>query len=106
MGAATAVGLDVALTLPTCDGLGQQPSAKREPGRAMAVGEEAEVADAVEAGGQDVQEEPAHELGRLERHDLAAAFLAIVLPEEADRVVSHGDEPAVGDGDAVGVAAK
>ena len=32
--------------------------------------------------------------------------LAVVLPEEADGVVGHGDEPAVGDGDAVGVAAE
>ena len=70
----------------------------------MSVGEEAEVADAMEAGRQDVQQEPPDELGGLERHDLAAAFLAIVLPEEADGVVGHGDEPTVRDGDAVGVA--
>ena len=72
----------------------------------MAIGKEAEVADATEAGGQDVQEEPAHELARIERHDFAAAFLPIVLPEEADGGVGHGDEPAVRDGDAVGVAAE
>ena len=86
-GAAVAVGLGAALALPTRDGSGQQLSTKCQSSRAMAIGEEAEVADAMEAGGQDVQEEPAHELGRLERHDLAAAFLPIVLPEEADGVV-------------------
>ena len=53
-----------------------------------------------------MQEEPAHELGRLERHDLAAAFLPVILAEGADGVVGDGDEPAVGDGDAVGVAAE
>ena len=100
------VGLDVALALPTRDGLGQQLSAKREPACPMAVGEKAEVADAVEARGKDVQEEPAHELGWLERHDLAAALLPIVLPEEADGTVGHGDEPAVGDRNAMGVAAE
>src|SRR5688500_16883240 len=99
--AAMVVGRGVALALPTRDGLGQQLSTKRESGCAMAIGEEAEVADAVEAGGQDMQEEPTHELGRLEPHDLAAALLAIVLPEEADGVVGDGDEPAVGDGDAM-----
>ena len=98
------VGLGVAIALPTRDGLGQQLSTKRESGRAMAVGEEAEVADAMEAGRQDVEEEPAHELVGLERHHLAAAFLPVILPEEADGVVGHGDEAAVGDGDAMGVA--
>ncbi len=72
----------------------------------MAIGEEAEVADAMEAGRQDVQEEPAHELARIEPHHLAAAFLPVVLPEETDGIVCHGDEPAVGDGDAMGVAAE
>ena len=100
------VGLGVALALPTRDGLGQQLSTKPKSSCAMAIDEEAEVADAMEAGGQDVQEEPAHELARIERHHLAATFLPIVLPEEADGVVGHGDEPAVGDGDGMGVAAE
>lgn len=93
------VGLSVALALPIRDGLGQQLSTKRESSCAMAVGEEAEVADAMEAGGQDVQEEPAHELIGVEGHHLAAALLPIVLPEEADGIVGDGDELAVGDGD-------
>jgi hypothetical protein len=97
-GATVVVGIDIAFALPTRDGLSQQLSAKRESRCAMAIGEEPEVADAMEAGGQDVQEEPAHELARIERHDLAAAFLPIVLPEEADGGVGRGDEPAVGDG--------
>ncbi len=45
-------------------------------------------------------------LARIERHHLAAAFVPIVLPAEADRVVGHGEEPSVRDGDAVGVAAE
>ena len=40
----------------------EKPSAKRELGGAMAVGEEAEVADAMEAVGQHVQQEAADEL--------------------------------------------
>src|SRR4051794_11319380 len=57
LGAAVVVGLGAAVALPTRDGLGKQLSTKREPGRAMAIGEEAEVADAMEAGGQHMQEE-------------------------------------------------
>lgn len=58
-GAAAVFGLGVALALATRGGLDQQLSTKRESSRAMAIGEEAEVADAMEAGGQDMQEEPA-----------------------------------------------
>ena len=85
-------------------GRGEEAAAEGEPGGAVAVGEEAEVADAVEAGRQDVEQEPAHELAGVEGHDLVATLVAVVLPAEADRVVGHGDEPAVGDGDAVSVA--
>ena len=72
----------------------------------MAVGEQAVVADAVEALGQHVQEEPADELVGGERHRLPAfgSVDAIVLPAEGDAVVVGRDETAIGDGDAVGVA--
>ena len=49
----------------------------------MAVGEEAVVADAMEAVGQGVQQEAADELVGVERHDLGLAVMAIVLPAEA-----------------------
>jgi hypothetical protein len=84
--------------------LHQQAPALGEPGGAAAVGEKAEVPDAVEAGRQDVEQEAAHELAGVEGHDLLAALVAVVLPAEADRAVGHADEPAVGDGDAMGVA--
>ncbi len=73
---------------------------------ARAAGEQAVVADAVEACGQDVDQEAADELVGGERHDLLAiaAIGAIVLPPEGDAGVVAGDQPAVGDGDAVGVA--
>src|ERR1700693_5733679 len=75
-------------------------------GAARAAGEQAIVTDAVEAVGQHVAEEAADELGRRERHGLEALgpFDAIVLPLEGDAVVVAGDQPAVGDGDAMGVA--
>ena len=70
------------------------------------LGEQAVVADAVEALGQDVDEEAADELFCCEPHHFVAigAFEPIVLVFEADTVVVERDQPAVGDGDAVGVA--
>ena len=49
-------------------------------------GEEAVMADAVEAARQNVQEKAADELGGVERHGLepVAAFDAVVLPFEGD----------------------
>ena len=54
-------------------------AAKGEFGSAMAVGHEAEVADAMEAIGQRVKKEAADELVGLELHDLCRAVLAVVL---------------------------
>ena len=69
-------------------------------------GEQAVVTDAVKAGRQDVDQESADELGGSECHDLLAitAFGTIVFPSESDSTAVAGDQPAVGDGDAVGIA--
>ena len=73
-------------------------------------GEEAVVADAMEAARQHVQEEAADELGRLERHRFDPGFAgcaaagAIVLPTEGDALVVEPDQTRVRDGDAMGVA--
>ena len=59
--------------------------------RVAAIGEQAEVPDAVEALGQHVDEKPANELARLERHGFVPvrAFEAVVLlcraPNYAER---------------------
>src|SRR5271167_4663473 len=73
---------------------------------ASSLGEQTVVADAVQALGQDVDEEAADELVYCERHRLVAigAFEPIVLVFEADSVFVEREQPAVGDGDAVGVA--
>ena len=84
----------------------QQSAAQVELGGAMAVGEEAIVADAMEAVGQGVQEEAADELVGVERHDLRPAAMAIVPPAERDAFVVHADQAGIGDGDAMGVAAE
>jgi len=72
----------------------------------MAIGEEADMADAVEAVGHGMLQEAADELVRGERHDLGPAVLAIVLPGKADLTIIELHQAAVGDGDAVGVAAE
>ena len=73
---------------------------------ARAAGEQAVVADAVEAGRQHMDEEAADELVNGERHHLISigAFDPVVLALEGDVVVVECDQSAVGDGDAVGVA--
>ena len=50
---------------------------------AVAVAEEAVVADALEAIGQDVQQEAADEFVRVQRHRLLLAVMAIILLVEA-----------------------
>jgi hypothetical protein len=82
---------------------GQQLTAEREFGGAMAVGEKAVMTDAVKAVGQDMQEETANEFVGREGHHLALAGMAIVFPAEADAAVVGREEPAVGDRD-VGLA--
>ena len=70
----------------------------------MAVGKEADVADAMKTSGHGVLEEPTDELIGGERHHLGFAVLTIVLPGEADPAIVEPDQTAVCDGDAVGVA--
>jgi hypothetical protein len=64
------------------------------------------LADAMEALRQHVDQEPADELVRRQRHRFPAAepFDAIVLPAERHATIISGDQPAVRDGDAMGVA--
>lgn len=59
--------------------------------------------DAVEAVGQDVQQEPSDELVRGEAHDAAAAAAAIIFVGERHLVVD-GDDPRIGDRGAMRVA--
>ena len=85
---------------------GEQIAGACDIGRTVAIGEQAIVSDAMEAVWPDVDEEAADELVGGERHRLGAgaAVGTIILVPEGDAVLVEGDEPAVGDGDAVGVA--
>jgi hypothetical protein len=73
---------------------------------ADSVGEQTVVADAHEVSRDDVEEEAADELGRLEC-DLGAAVLAAAITiAEGDGAVLQGHEALVSDGDAVRVASE
>src|SRR5215813_7794405 len=74
-------------------------------GGAVAAGKQSIVADAVEAFGQDVGEEPANELVGVQCHRLppVGSVNAVILPAEGDAVVVGGDQTTIGDGDAVGI---
>ena len=77
--------------------------ANGQEGGASAVGEEAEETDANEALGQHVEEEAPEEFVGAEGHDPLLAAMGVVLPPETDLAVLEGDQPMVGNGDAMGV---
>jgi hypothetical protein len=72
----------------------------------VAVGEKAEVAHAVEALRQHMEQEAPDELVWVKLHELLAAVATVILPSKDDVVVINGDDAAVGDGDAMSIAAK
>ena len=84
----------------------EQLSRARDVLGTLAAGEQAVVADAVEAAGEHMDQEAADELAGGEGHELLpfAPVSAIVLPLEGNGLAVESEEPAVGDGDAVGVA--
>jgi hypothetical protein len=71
---------------------------------AVAVGEQPEVADLGEACRQDMEQEAADELGRIELHDAAAVVVPGVSPSEAHLAVLEAEESSVRDGNPVRVA--
>ena len=84
----------------------KQLASAGQVGGALAVGEQAVVADAMEALGQDVDQEAADELVGGQRHRLVSArpVDAVVLVSEGDAALVGLDEAVIRDGDAVGVA--
>src|ERR1700730_11059460 len=73
---------------------------------AVTIRHESEIADAVEAVGQGMKQKAADELVWLQPHDLFGAVLTVILPGEGDVIVVESFDAAVGDGDAMGVAAE
>src|SRR5271167_36349 len=73
---------------------------------AIAAGEQAVVANAMEALGQNVDQKPADKLADVEGHRRvpAWAFDPVVFDLERDAVLVDRDQTAVRDGDAVGIS--
>src|ERR1700674_3544510 len=101
-----AVGRGILVGLARARRHGEQFTGARDVVAAGAAGEQAVMADAMEAVWQHMDEEAADELAGRERHGLEALapVTAVILPLEGDAVAVAGDQPAVGDGDAVGIA--
>ena len=53
-----------------------------------------------------MEQKAADQLAGVERHRFDHAVLAIILPGAADLAVFEREQPAVGDGDAMGIAAE
>jgi hypothetical protein len=75
-----------------------------ERSTASSVGEEAEVADADQAFGQNVKKKSAQELLCRNGHDFLLAAVSIVSPAEGDAIVLEGHESMVRDSYAMSVA--
>ncbi len=88
------------------DSLGQQAADDPEPGTAAAVGKKAVVADAMEAVGQAMQQEAPDELAGVECRQPCCIAMPVIAPVEGDAGLVGADQPAVGDGDAVRIAAE
>ncbi len=64
------------------------------------------MANSMEAVGQGVQQDAPDDLVGRQAHHLDGALMAIVLPGERDMIVVTGFYAAIGDGDAMGIAAE
>ena len=84
----------------------EQPTTESEAITAGAIGEETVVADAMEALRQSMQQKAADELVGIECHHFGLAVRSIVFPGKANLPVGEREQPAVGDGDAIGLAAE
>ena len=68
------------------------------------IGEESEIANALEPIGKYVKQEPTDEFVRAKRHRLVAVAIAIILPAKLNLAIIDIEQTVVGDGDAVRVS--
>ena len=85
-------------------GVPQQSAALHEFRLAHPVGQEAEVAQPMEAVRRDMQHQPPQEFYGLEREGTQAVATRVVLVAEGHLAVLQGDEPVVRDGDTMRIA--
>jgi hypothetical protein len=68
--------------------------------------EEAEVPDTDESARQNVQQKAAQEFIGRQRQEAAFVFVSGVAPAERDLILHEGNEPVIGNGNAMGVGAE
>lgn len=98
------LGSDVRMSCATF--YAKQSTAAYEHTATPAVCEKAEVTDADQALGQNMDQEAAQELICGDRHDLLLAAVRIVFPAKRDSIILERHQSMVGDGDAVRVASE
>ena len=69
--------------------------AKRQESGAAAIGEEAEMTDADEAFGEQVQQEAAQKLIERQGHQLVFIVVSGIAPAKGDLIVDQGDKSVV-----------
>jgi hypothetical protein len=84
----------------------QQVAALAESLRLAAVGQEADMTQALKALGQNMQEKAAHELVGRQGHGLAAIALAAIAKVDAYLTVVNSEDAVVDDGHAMGIASE
>ena len=82
----------------------EENAALRELVLAPPVGQETEVAHAVEAVRRDVQHQTPKEFHGIKCHGAQAVAALVILVAEDHLAVLQRDEPVVGDGHAMGIA--
>lgn len=82
----------------------QEKSDTLEFFRPVSVGKKAVVANSHEAARQHVEKESAKKLDPLEGHGSLSVLVGVVLVAESDLAVIEGDQPLVGDSDAMSVS--
>jgi len=68
------------------------------------VGKKPVVSDSHQAFGDNVEEKTPHELSGIQLHDFILVTVGTILPSEGYLTIFHGDQPFVGNRDALSVA--
>ncbi len=85
-------------------GLVEEFARAREFVASTAIGEQAEMANAYESQGNDMEEETVDERVAGQGHRFDAVGVSVITVAETDLALGEVDEPVVGDGDAVGIS--
>jgi hypothetical protein len=72
--------------------------------RADPIGKQAIMPEPLEAAGQDMEEKPAEEFDRVERHEALPIPALVVFPPKGHPAVVTGQEPPIRDGHPMGIA--